>query len=285
MTNFLKANLKNIKHEIYRGFNSDHTQLKKFQNKYEFEIIIGNYKVKTATTKTEVIESLKLRHDVFYGELLSSQHPTGLDIDRYDAFYDHIVVIDQKSNQVIATYRVQSSLISQDLYSKSEFDLRHLKLDKTVFLEIGRACVHAHFRKTTVLNCLWRGVAEYVKISKTEFLIGCGSIKTEAPKEVAKLCQYFIKNKLVNEQYDCPPLESFKIETLDAELQKIQHQNWTTEDDKLISKLIPPLFKSYIKAGAKVSTIPAWDKDFKCVDYLIFLNTSEIKSNYENRYL
>ena len=58
--------LQSFKREISRGLNPSHFRLRDFQKKIEINIEIGNYLIKTAATKTEVIESLQLRHLVFF---------------------------------------------------------------------------------------------------------------------------------------------------------------------------------------------------------------------------
>jgi putative hemolysin len=39
---------------------------------------------------------------------------------------------------------------------------------------------------------------------------------------------------------------------------------------------IPSLLKSYIKAGAKVSSYPAYDEEFKCIDFATVMVRSEM---------
>ncbi len=276
--------LQTLKHDFFRGFNQDHQRLNQFQNKIEFDFIIGTYQIKTATTKKEVISSLQLRHLVFYQELLQKNHPTGLDIDRYDTFFDHIVVIDKKTTEVIATYRILCSKFSEDFYSKSEFNLDQIKLLNSPLLEVGRACVHPNYRKSTVLSCLWRGISEYLKLSGSQTLLGCGSIKTEDPKDAALMTLYFEKNKMILPQITCEPLAPFKIIHFNQILSLQRNADWTSAEDQKIKDLLPPLFRSYLKAGALVTAEPAWDRDFKCVDYLIFLDTQNLLGTYEKRF-
>lgn len=50
----------------------------------------------------------RLRHQVFAGELgarLDGPEP-GLDIDSFDAYCDHLLVIDEETEQVVGTYRL-----------------------------------------------------------------------------------------------------------------------------------------------------------------------------------
>lgn len=271
--------LQNFKRDISRSLNPDHFKLKKFQNKIEINIEVGNYAIKTATTKQEVIASLQLRHLVFIEEFIGKKHPTGLDIDRYDTFFDHLVVIDKKSDTVIATYRMISSLFSEDFYSRSEFNLSDLAKMQGPFLEVGRACVHPDHRRSIVLNLLWRGISEYLNQSGCRVLMGCGSIKTESPAEAALLTTYFKKMGYVDESCTFTPLVNYTMPGFEEALAKI-----SAIDEKRALELIPPLFLSYLKAGAIVGKVPALDREFKCIDYLIILDKNKMDEMFGKRF-
>lgn len=268
--------IQNFKREISRGLNPDHFRLKRFQKKIEINIEVGNYLIKTANTKDEVISSLQLRHLVFIEEFIGKSNATGLDIDRYDTFFDHLVVIDKKSNIVIATYRMLSSEFSSDFYSASEFDLSELAQLKGPYLEVGRACVHPQHRRSLVLNLLWRGISEYLNQSGCELLMGCGSIKTESPKQAAALTRYF------ESQNHLSALEFLPV--TDYEMPGFNEALLQVADFSEAPQLVPPLFASYLKAGAKVGRTPAWDHEFKCIDYLILLSKSEIDAAFGKRF-
>ena len=273
--------LHSFRREIFRGLNADHSRLRQFQNKIEINIEAGNYLIKTAATKQEVIESLQLRHLVFIEEFIGKSNSTGLDIDRFDTFFDHLVVIEKKTSRVIATYRMLSSEFSRDFYSASEFNLSGLDTMQGPFLEIGRACVHPEHRRSIVLNLLWRGISEYLSLSGCEVLMGCGSVKTEDPAIAARLTRYFESRCYIAEQ-DFSPQSEYAMPDFQRQLDLAPVFN--SEEEKQTLALVPPLFNSYLKAGAKVGRYPAWDREFKCVDFLILLKKSDIDSLYGKRF-
>jgi putative hemolysin len=47
---------------------------------------------------------------------------------------------------------------------------------------------------------------------------------------------------------------------------------------------IPSLIKSYLNAGAKICSFPAYDKDFKCLDLLTLFNIKDINNRYEEKF-
>lgn len=252
--------------------------LQSFQRKIVVNIDAGNYLIKTAVSKEEVIASLQLRHLVFINEFLGESFPSGLDIDRYDTHFDHLVVIQKKSAEVIATYRMLASENFEDFYSNSEFDLLALSGMQGPFLEVGRACVHPNHRRSIVLNLLWRGISEYLNQTNCKFLMGCGSIKTQSTAEVGLLLRYFQSLSCVAEQ-NFEPRASYRMDFNASEAGPLSEHELVRAQ-----KLVPPLFNSYLRAGAKVGSEPAWDRDFKCIDYLILLKKSDIDSVYGKRF-
>ena len=72
--------------------------------KYESNLIL-----KQAITEMEIEAALKLRFEVFNLELsegLQSSYQTGLDMDEYDDYCDHIIVMDTTKDVVVGTYRL-----------------------------------------------------------------------------------------------------------------------------------------------------------------------------------
>ena len=47
---------------------------------------------------------------------------------------------------------------------------------------------------------------------------------------------------------------------------------------------IPSLLKSYIKAGAKISSYPAYDKDFNCIDFVTVLERKNLDSKLVRKF-
>lgn len=277
--------LKNkIKNKLTRKVNRHYLRLNFFKPQFHINIEVGSYIIRTAASKSEVRASLQLRHEVFYNEFRGTSHRTGLDVDRYDAFFDHLVVIDKSTQQVVATYRMHCGAADADFYSRSEFNLDDLRQLPGPFLEMGRACIQAGYRRGVILNLLWRGIAEYLKVSGGQYLIGCGSIKTEEAKTCALLSAYLTEKKFAVTTLACPPRTGYQLPNFQ---QHYREKILTTLDEAevtLAESLIPGLLKSYLKIGAELFLEPAWDKEFKCVDYLVLLNKDRIVETYGKKY-
>src|SRR5208282_2991040 len=72
---------------------------------------VGRYRLRLAETPEDREAACRLRFRVFnieLGEGLDSSYETGLDMDRYDAICEHLLVEDKTSRRVVGTYRMQS---------------------------------------------------------------------------------------------------------------------------------------------------------------------------------
>ncbi len=69
------------------------------------------YRVSLAQTPDDLVECQRLRYLVFNLELregYSTSERTGLDIDPFDSFCDHLMVRDLESGKLVGTYRLQT---------------------------------------------------------------------------------------------------------------------------------------------------------------------------------
>ena len=244
-----------------------------FQPKVRFAIDAGNFSIKTVETPGELEEALELRHEVFYREYQNSELPWGLDVDDYDLMCDHLVIRDLQEKKLVGTYRLISSSFSEQFYSQSEFDLGTFLQSPGVKLELGRACVDKSYRSGMVMTLLWRGLAQYIRLVKADYLFGCSSVKTVDPSSVAKISKYLENQGYLSQEFGIAPLPEFRMPK-DQEL----------EAEGEVKDWIPSLLNAYLKAGAQVHGAPALDRAFGCVDYFTILKTAQLNQVFERRY-
>ena len=72
----------------------------KFKAKINFNFEVGPYVVKTAESPAELIESFKLRDEVFNQEFRGIE-TAGLDIDKFDYFFDHLIIVHKDLKKII----------------------------------------------------------------------------------------------------------------------------------------------------------------------------------------
>lgn len=267
-----------IKHQTQLRWNRVH----KFSAKIKLNIEMGPYLIKTAESFSELVESFKLRHEVFNNEFCG-ETGSGLDYDRYDYYFDHLIIIHKESQKIIGTYRLNCSKFSSKSYAVCEFDLSLLRLNRGPHLELGRACIHSAYRKGAVISLLWRGIAEYMKISESTLLFGCSSLKIDNPREAALVYNHLCNQGHLTIDYFCRPTKKYQMEKLDV-WHAYFKENFNEVHRTEAESLIPSLLKSYLKLGAKIACEPAFDKDFDCIDFLTILKKEDLSNSLAQKF-
>ncbi len=238
------------------------------------------YSVKIASNRKEVEKALKLRFDVFnieLGEGLDESYKTLMDEDIYDAQCHHLLVIENASDEVIGTYRMQDNkmaLAGNGFYTANEFDIDAFPkeiMDDVV--ELGRACIHRDHRSGRVLYLLWRGLAKYLQLSGNRYLFGCCSITSQNPAEGVAFQSYLRESGFVHESINLNVMPEFECASL------APHYKF---DDEV---KLPQLFKLYMDIGTKVCSPPALDKTFKTIDFLILLDKESLSEQSKALFL
>lgn len=228
-----------------------------------------------AKNQTELEEAQRIRFKVF-GEEMGARLPsaaTGLDIDRFDMFCDHLLVRDQVNNKVVGTYRIlppKQAEKSGGYYSETEFDMSSLQHLRAQMAEVGRSCIDADYRDGATITQLWAGLAEYIMKNGHEYLIGCASVSmSDGGHYAASVFKKVFKLHAAPEEYRVTPHRRLPVESLNQELDVI----------------IPPLIKGYLRMGAYIAGEPAWDPEFNCADLFILLPVSRINARYAKHFM
>jgi putative hemolysin len=243
---------------------------------------VGNYQIKTAENLSELVQCFKLRHEVFYREF-QGQDKTGLDVDRFDTDFDHLVIFHKPSQKIIGTYRLCCTAEPRHAYTALEFDLSTLNKQTGPFLELGRACIQKDHRRGSVISLLWRGIAEYMNLSGANILYGCSSAKINNARDAALVYTAFIDQGVVASDVDAHPTRAFHMKDFGTWFNYFA--KGLSEEQKVeANELVPPLISSYIKLGAKIAGPPAFDSDFDCIDFLTVLKKQDLGDSLARRF-
>lgn len=223
----------------------------------------GNYRFAFARTRADVLAVLRLRHEVFADELgqgLAANASLGLDVDRFDAWFHHVLVRHAATGAPVGCYRLQTRAQADasgvGWYAASEFDLSTLGddfLDGAV--EIGRACIHPDHRNGEALLQLWAGVATYARHNGKRHLFGCSSIPGNDVATAWLACRDLERRGAFHPTLRVRPVAACRMD--------LAGDRWTTTEGRL-----PPLLASYLRLGAVVLGDPAIDRDFGTIDFL-----------------
>ena len=253
-------------------------------------IEVDNFIIKIAEKKSELKKAQALRYSVFYNEKKAiptiSKKFFRLDYDKFDKFADHLIVIDKNikgiKNKIVGTYRLLRGDIAAhcgEFYTSSEFDLSKIlnSYKNNQILELGRSCVHQDYRNGTIMNLLWKAIAEYVKLYDIKILLGCASFHGTDVMKYTNELSYLRKN------FSLP--DELSVKSLDTKIYPVYTEiNSKTNDLRTFVKL-PPLIKGYLRIGGKVSHSCFVDHKFNTIDLCVIVKTDNIDEKYKKKYL
>jgi putative hemolysin len=222
----------------------------------------GRYRVELARDPAGLQGAQRLRHQVFAEEMGASLDSpvTGLDVDRFDAYCDHLLV--RFGDAVVGTYRLLPPRRSDRLYSDTEFDLWKLAGIRDNLVEAGRSCVHPDHRNGSVVGLMWAGIARYMTSAGYNWLAGCCSVPlTDGGATAAGVVDRL-----------APPPAEFAV---------VPHHPWSPEGIQRPERsVIPPLLRGYLRLGAFVCGPPAFDPDFNTADFFVLLSVAQVNPRY-----
>lgn len=233
----------------------------------------SRYSLLLTTDDAEVRAAQRLRHRVFAGELgavLHSPEP-GLDVDRFDAFCDHLVVREDATGEIVGTYRMLPPLravAAGGLYAEGEFALDALAPLRPSLVETGRSCVHPDHRDGAVINLVWAGIARYMLLTGNRWLVGCASVPLgDGGALAASVAERVRDGHAAPERHRVTP-----------------HRPWIGGAVARRAPL-PPLLRGYLRLGAWVCGPPAHDPDFDCADFPVLLGLDHMDARYARFFL
>ncbi|MCP2501548.1 MAG: GNAT family N-acetyltransferase [Deltaproteobacteria bacterium] len=237
--------------------------------------------LRLASSRLERMEAQRLRFEVFNVERnlgLTSSLAIGLDQDAHDGHCDHLLVVDTDRDCLVGTYRLLSfdRVPSFGFYSESEFDLTNVKRSGLRLLELGRSCVALEYRDGRVISLLFRGIAEYLRRTDADALMGCASIHGTDLPGLSSIQEMLTRRFLSDPSLRVTPRRGFDVPPL---------PRGTRVDETSSFRSLPPLFRGYLRLGAKVCGPPAYDRQFGTTDYFVLAKASEIVGRYSRRFL
>lgn len=230
----------------------------------------SRYSLLLTTDSDEVRAAQRLRHRVFAGELGATLHSPepDLDIDRFDAFCDHIVVREDVTGEIVGTYRMlppDRARAAGSLYAQGEFVIDALAPLRPQLVETGRSCVHPDHRDGAVVGLVWAGIARYMLLTGNRWLAGCASVPlSDGGATAAGVWDQVRARHMAPEHYHVLP-----------------HLPWDPTGIARPGKVaLPPLLRGYVRLGAWVCGPPAFDADFDCADFFVLLGLDHVDPRY-----
>lgn len=251
---------------------------------------IGTLETRLARTNREIDAAQAIRYRVFVEEMQAELPADAMrrkrDIDGYDSFCDHLLVLDRSiegdsEDQIVGTYRLlrqDVAMANGGFYSASEFDIDALIArhpDKR-FMELGRSCVLPEYRTKRIVELLWQGNWAYALKHGMSAMFGCASFPGIHPESHALALSFLHHSVAAKDEWAVDALPHLAH---DMDMMPVEAIN-----PKQALMALPPLIKGYLRLGAMVGTSAVVDKAFNTTDVLIVLPISSISDRYLNYY-
>lgn len=225
----------------------------------------------------------RLRYDVFVDELGGQgpqvDHGARLERDRFDDVFDHMLLHDDATGQVVGVYRLLRQDVATQIgqfYSEDEYDLTPLHNSGRRLLELGRSCLHRDYRGGTAMYHLWNGLAQYVAEHKIEILFGVASFHGTDPQALAAPLS------LLHHRHLAPA-------DMRPTAQAISYQSMNLIDEADLDRRaamlqIPALIKAYLRLGGTVGDGAYVDHRFNTTDVCVLMDTKQLNARQTRIY-
>ncbi len=218
-----------------------------------------------------------------------------IDLDRFDAYYHHMFLWDNKEKVIAGAYRMGLGAKIFPQYGIDGFYLQDLfRFEPELYpmmsksIEMGRAFIVKEFQqKPMPLFLLWKGIVHTtLRFPEHKYLIGGVSISNKFSEFSKGLMIEFMKSNYYDPyvaQY-IKPKKEYKVKLKDADKDFIfdESQADLNKFDKIIDEVepgslrLPVLIKKYIKQNAKVVAFNVDPLFNNAIDGLMYIRIADL---------
>ena len=226
------------------------------------------------------------------------------DTDKYDIYYQHIILWDDKDLEIVGSYRIgNSDFIFKNIGVKGFYSNTLFKFHEefTPYLknsiELGRSFVQPKYWGTRALDYLWYGIGAYLKNNpQIKYMFGPVSMSASFPKTAKDMMTYYYthyyshKQNLVRSRL--PYVYSNKFDEIKSTFNNLDKK----EDFRLLKSSlqnmncsVPTLYKQYSDIADENGVFFCdfnVDTNFSdCIDGFILVEVDKIKDSAKKRYI
>lgn len=227
-----------------------------------------------------------------------------IDIDKYDRYYEHLILWDEEKEQVAGAYRIgRADVILREYGPKGLYTNTLFRFEKPFLanlecaVEMGRSfIIKAYQRHLASLPLLWKGIAHWIaRNPHYKKLFGPVSISKDYSSLSRKMIVEFLQDNRMH-----PHLSSFvkarnpfrylrsrkmMREFISADLENVDDCSALISSLETDGKGIPTLLKHYLRLNATLLSFNV-DKDFSSVvDGLIMVDFTETDPRLLAKYM
>jgi len=242
------------------------------------------FTVRLATDEADLHAAQRLRYDVFVSELGGDgplvDHETRLERDRFDPFFDHLLLADEsRGGAIVGVYRVlrddQAEKAGQ-FYSEDEYNISLLKESGRRIMELGRSCLAEGYRGGAAMYHLWNGLAHYVAEHDIEILFGVASFHGTDQEKLAQPLS------LLHHRHLAP--EGLRVRAVAEHYQPLDLVAEDRIDRRAAMLQVPALIKAYLRLGGFVGDGAFVDRRFNTTDVCLVMDTERLNARQKAIY-
>lgn len=235
--------------------------------------------IKIAENRREIEAAMRLRYQVFKIEQgrMPGLPGIGLDRDEYDEYCRHLLVVDRAADRVIGTYRMQAGTVAAagiGFYSEREYRFGGLHELMPQVFEVGRSCVAPEYRSGAAVALLWAGIAEYRRRCGFRYMLGCVSLEHTDAAIGWGLYHWLEREGRICREISAVPRPGFELPLPERGVPELAEP----------VKALPPLFKGYLRIGAKFCGVPALDREFGSIDFPVWFDFESVPERYARHF-
>jgi putative hemolysin len=226
------------------------------------------------------------------------------DTDKYDIYYQHIILWDDNDLEIVGSYRIgNSDFIFRNIGVKGFYSNTLFKYNESITpylknsIELGRSFVQPKYWGTRALDYLWYGIGAYLKKNPNiKYMFGPVSMSSTLPTIAKDLMIFYYSHYFKDTKQLVVPKLSYQYSNNINEIKEQFLLNDRKKDFKFLKSTlssigvsVPTLYKQYSditeEDGVKFLGFNV-DKEFSdCIDGFILVNVEKIKDAQRKRYI
>lgn len=230
------------------------------------ELVRGRYRLRAATSRCDVALALALRGQVFRGPGLS-------DADAFDPRCRHVLIEETSGGAPVAVFRLGifgSGAEAGLSYAAQYYDLTPLSAYPAPMVELGRFCLHPGSHDPDILRLAWGAITAAVDGEGARLLFGCVSFRgTDAGAyrdAFAALRDRHLAPEGWRPRVKAPRIVRFADGPAGQD----------RADPRAAQRQMPPLMRSYLAMGGRVSDHAVVDADLGTLHVFTALEVARV---------
>ena len=226
------------------------------------------------------------------------------DTDKYDIYYQHIILWDENDLEIVGSYRIgNSDFIFKNIGVKGFYSNTLFKYNEefTPYLkdsiELGRSFVQPKYWGTRALDYLWFGIGAYLKTNPNiKYMFGPVSMSATFPTVAKDMMIFYYSHYYGDQQNLVEAKVPYSYSNNLSEIKEIFDLNDKKKDFKFLKSTlanigvsIPTLYKQYSDIaedkGVKFLGFNVDNSFGDCIDGFILVEVAKIKDSARQRYI